>query len=200
MNSKNMPKIEVVDEQMDIGQKLMIGLVAAVVIIGGYLLLTPSKPVDEVLDGKDQEPVPVVSAMMPVVDGDKTYTLGGLEWVFEPQDAGEGGVPSTRVRLKLANLKRNQTPIDVALYRLGTYRGECESFDVFDNARAVPDEGALAFAQCWWDNAGRQLVVFQEGDDLIVKVRSITEDDEQLSELSPILTISIPKIVQPKIN
>ncbi len=185
---------------MDVGQKVMIGLIGAVVIVGGYLLLTPSSPKDTQQSDEDQQAVPITAVMTPIVDADKTYALAGLSWVFEKQEAGEDGAPSTRVRLKLDGLKRNETPIDVALYRLGTYRGECESFDVFGNARAVPDLNALAFAQCWWENAGRQLAVFQEGNQLVVKVRSVSEDDEQLGELTPILTIDVPSIVQPVTN
>jgi hypothetical protein len=184
------------DDRMDTGQKAMIGLVAAVVVIGGYVLLTPNSPTDGE-SVKEQQPTPVAAAMKPVSANGKTYTLGSVEWVFEKQDVGEDGAPSTRVRLKLVDFKRDTTPIDVALYRLGTYRGECESFDVFGNARAVPDAGALAFAQCWWDASGRQLAVFQEDQKLVVKVRSVSEDDEQLAELTPILTIDIPTIVQP---
>lgn len=197
MNSNMVPTAEAADDRMDIGQKVMIGVTAAVIIVGGYFLLTPSQPAEGDQPLIEPPQLPVVSVMNPVLDGDKKYTLGGLEWVFEEQSVGEDGTASTRVRLRLVDFKRNDVPVEVALYRLGTYRGECESFDVFDNARAVPDEGALAFAQCWLDGTGRQLVVFQEDKNLVVKVRSVSEDDEQLAALTPILTIAVPAIIQP---
>jgi hypothetical protein len=41
------------------------------------------------------------------------------------------------------------------------------------------------------------LTVFQEGNNLVVKVRTVTESAEQLDPLTPILTIDVTKIVQP---
>lgn len=195
MQSK-LPITETVQsEGMDMGQKVMIGVIVAVVVLGGYFVLRPAQnlPKEEKID----EPVTSAAVIAPVIDGDKTYTLGGVDWVFEPQSTDETGAPTTRVRLKLNDLRRNDVAIDVGLYRLGTYRGDCESYTALSDARALPDAGAIGFAQCWAGDAGRQLAVFQEGNNLVVKVRTVTESAEQLDPLTPILTIDVTKIVQP---
>lgn len=132
-----------------------------------------------------------------VVDGENKYKFGTVTWTFEPQPVGENGVGSTRVRLKIVDFKRNNTVIDVAGYRLGTYKGTCDFVDEEVYAVSIPDRNALSFAQCWFAGSGRQLGVFQEGPMMVVKSRMIAEEDDGFEEMVPILTIDMRKIVQP---
>jgi hypothetical protein len=193
MDTQEILKTQQDGDGMDIGQKVMIGVVALVILIGGYFVFKPAGDEPAVVPG-DQQLSPAVA---PVVDGDKTYTLESLVWVFEPQGADENGAPNTRVRLQLKGFKRNDVPIDVALYRLGTYRGECQSSAPVAGEPVPPTPHALAMAQCWWDTGGRQLGVYQEGNALVVKVRSVTSDSAELAPAVPILTIDLTKVVQP---
>lgn len=131
----------------------------------------------------------------PVVDGEFTYTLDGARFVFEPQEPDESGVPSTRIKLELQGLRRNGVPIEVARYRLGTYRGACEDLDPAVYQSSSAQQGALAFASCSYEGAGRQLGVFQEGNNLTVKVRSVSEDGVSAEQMASIIVIPVPKIV-----
>lgn len=177
----------VVADRMDIGQKVMIVVVLLVVLVGGYFVFQPSAPAQEKAPESELAALPVVQ---PVVTGNVQYSLGGVHWVFEPQTVDESGAPTTRVRLQLDNFKRNNSPIEVGLYRLGTYRGACAD-------HAAPELAALAVAQCDWSGVARQLAVFQEGSDLVVKVRSVAADGARTDALTPILTIDLTSIVQP---
>lgn len=180
---------------MDAGQKVMIGIVLLVVLVGGYFVFRPAG--DDVQTQDMRSATPYAAAVTPVNDGGNVYTIDGLGWVFEPQTIDESGAPTTRVRLRLEGFKRSGVPIDVALYRLGTYRGECQVFDAAKGEPVPPAEHALSFAQCWWQDGGRQLGVYQEGDNLVVKVRSVSAVSSDLEGMVPILTIDIAKVVQP---
>jgi hypothetical protein len=182
------------DEGLDTGQKVMIGIVAFVVLVGGYFVFRPEQK-EVAKQSIEEETSDLASAAM-VIDGEYTYSLGGLEWVFEPQVEDETGAPATRVRLKLKDFKRDNVPIDVALYRLGTYRGTCQSFEQMPEGFVLPEKDSLAFTQCWFAGAGRQLMVFQKGTMLEVKVRILAEEDVQPAPLSKILSIDLTKIVQ----
>lgn len=181
------------EDGLDTGQKVMIGIVALVVVVGGYLVFRPSPQEGaEQITGEASRQASIAT----VIDGEHVYSLGGLEWVFEPQAEDEAGAVATRVRLRLKDFERDGRPIDVALYRLGTYRGTCQSLEQMPKAFVPPEKDALAFAQCWFAGAGRQLMVFQSGDVLLIKIRMIAEEDERLEPLSTILSIDLTKIIQ----
>ena len=190
MDTQEALKTQVDGDGMDVGQKVMIGIVAVVIVAGGYFIFRPSLPEPEAV-------TPLAPALLvPVTDGDKTYTLEKLAWVFEDQNPDESGAPITRVRLKLEGFKRNEVPIDVGLYRLGTYRGSCTSSVDMPAGYVVSDTGAAAFARCWFAGGGRELAVFQEGNYIVAKVRTVGEEDAQPAPFVPILTVDITKIVQ----
>jgi hypothetical protein len=131
-----------------------------------------------------------------VTSGGKEYSLGGVEFVFEPEQPNEQGEITTRVRLKINDFKRDGAPIEVGRYRLGTYRGECEQFDgsVYMTMSSV-DPGALAFAQCVHDGIVRRLAVFQEDNNLVVKTRSLVEERE-VAGLVQILSVDVTEIIK----
>ncbi len=181
-----------IERYEDKSQRIIIGVIVAVVLVGGYFAFKTPSPEEKVV-----APVNDSSAVIaPVIDGDLTYSLDGLRWIFEPQDQESEVSASTRVRLQLEGFKRNGSPIAVGLYRLGTYRGACKSFAVHENEQALPDAGALAFAECTHEGVTRQLAAFQENTTLVVKARVVRDEDEQLEPLVPILTIDLTKIVQ----
>lgn len=192
MDTNEVFKTQSEGDTMDVGQKVMIAVVAVVIIAGGYLIFKPSS---EVQIAETTTEAPIVG-LASIVDGDKTYTLDRLSWVFEEQSPDETGAPTTRVRLKFEGLKRNGVPIDVGLYRLGTYHGDCKSFEDMPSGYVLPEPTAVAFAQCWFAGGGRQLVVFQEGNTVVVKVRTVGEEDTEPAPLVPILSVDITKIVQ----
>lgn len=191
MDTQEVLKTQAEIDGMDVGQKVMIGIVAIVIVAGGYFIFKPSAKTTEIASGVT---LPVLAA---VVDGDKTYTLEKLTWVFEDQAPDESGAPTTRVRLKFNGLKRNEVPIEVGLYRLGTYHGSCTSSEDMPDGYVALDATAVAFAQCRFAGGGRQLAVFQEGNYIVVKVRTVAEEDVRPAPLVPILTVDITKIVQP---
>lgn len=193
MDNQEVLKTQAENDGMDAGQKVMIGLVALVVLVGGYFVFKPNAGVSEKQADSLATSLASTSA---VIDGAHTYTFDGLMWVFEPQPTDENGAPITRVRLKIEGFTRNGVPIDVALYRLGTYRGDCRSYEDMPEGYALPIPGSLAFTQCWFAGGGRQLAVFQEGGALVVKVRTVSEEEAQPEPLTTILTIDLTKIVQ----
>jgi len=194
VKTEQMKMEAVATEGMAGGQKVMLGVIVAVVLIGGYFWMRSGTASDTALPAPEIGSSPAVIA--PIVDGDMTYTLGKVTWMFEPQGVDSTGAAMTRVRLQLTDLKRNEVPIDVAPYRLGTYRGDCQSYEATDSKKSLPDPDAIAFAECWSGDTGRQLAVFEEGNSIVVKVRPVTEEDTQLADLTQILTIDVPAIVQ----
>ena len=189
-----MLKSETGGDSMDFGQKAMVGLIIAVILVGGYLVLRPnSDSEDEIIS---DNLATGSSVLAPVVDGETTYTLDSLVWVFEPQAVDESGASTTRVRLKLEGFKKNDVPIEVGLYRLGTYRGTCEPLILLPEQRSASEVGSFALTQCLSGGNGRQLAVFQEGNNLVVKVRTISDNGSEESEFVSILTIDITEIVE----
>ncbi len=195
MDTQEVLKAQTDAGAMDIGQKVMIGVVALVVLVGGYFVFKPSASSLPATQTKTPE-VGGLTAPSAVIAGAYTYQLGGLGWVFEPQSTDETGAPTTRVRMELKGFMRNSIPIEVALYRLGTYHGDCKAYEDMPEGYELPTPGALAFAQCWFAGGGRQLAVFQEGNNLVVKVRTVDEEESEPQPLSAILTIDLTKVVQ----
>lgn len=172
---------------MDIGQTVMIGIVLLVVFVGGYFVFKPSSA-----DPQRQATQSVIVTATPQavnVDG-ALYTLRGVSWVFEAQAADENGAPATRVRLRLNGFERNNSPIDVALYRLGTYRGACAD-------AAVIDPAMLALAECRSGDVVRQLAAFQDDRLITVQARTVSEYGLPREEFVPILSIDLAEIIAP---
>jgi hypothetical protein len=182
-----------VNDGVGTGQKVITALVVAVLFVGGYIVFRPANNEAVVSEPTDEN----LAAIQPIIAGADTYALDGFEWIFEPQALDESGAVTTRVRLKLSGLKRNNSPIEVATYRLGTYRGDCQSFDATKGEALAPTKDALSFAECVWNGTNRQLVVYQEGEALVVKARSLGENGVESQPLTTILTIDIPRIIQP---
>jgi hypothetical protein len=184
-----------VNDGVGTGQKIITALVVIVLLVGGYIVFRPTTPDDAlpVVGGEG------LAAIQPITIDGSTYSLEGFEWIFEPQSLDESGASTTRVRLKLTGLKRNDSPIDVATYRLGTYRGECQSFDATKGEALAPTADALSFAECIWNGTNRQLVVYQEGETLVIKARSLSESGVESQPLTTILTIDIARIIQPSL-
>ena len=136
------------------------------------------------------------SLFQPIAAGGEKYTLEGVDWSFEDQGATEQGLPITKVRLQLIGLKRGSVAIDVAKYRLGTYRGSCASVDPVVYSSSTADRGALAFAECRFGGVGRQLGVFQGGNFLLVKARADEKEGGMNDQMTKILTIDVPNIVE----
>lgn len=172
---------------MDIGQKVMIGVVLLVVFVGGYLVFKPSQ---DVTTEEDSPSVITPAAPQPIAAANAVYTLGGVHWIFEPQAPDENGAPTTRVRLQLDEFRRNGSLIDVAYYRLGTYRGSCQDAPVATSAM-------LALAQCQWGEVVRQIAAFQEDSSVVVHVRTLGADGVPREEFVPILSIDLTRIVEP---
>lgn len=136
----------------------------------------------------------VSASAVSVLDGAFTYTLDGVSFVFEPQAADENGV-STRVRLQINGLKRNGFPIDVARYRMGTYRGTCSELSTGAVSEFAPT--ALSAASCQFNGMTRQLATSQQGNNLVTQLRTLNEDGEQVEMPVQISSIDITQIVQP---
>jgi hypothetical protein len=178
--------------------KVAIGIIVFVALAWVLSALRAKSPSETpVVDEETATSTPPVTyaAFIPVTDGAKVYTLEGVEFVFEPQVIDEQGMPSTRIRLQLNGFKRNGVPIEVARYRLGTYRGECAQIDPETYANSSAERDALGFAACNYEGVGRQLAVFQEGKELVVKVRSVTED-ASAEPMFAITRIDVTAIVQ----
>lgn len=170
-------------------------LILVIMGVGWFVSALREKepPID---DGANAALPPTYPKFQNVFEGGREYALGGVDFVFEPESLNESGVPTTRVRLALRNLTRSGVTIDVGRYRLGTYRGVCEQFDgATYMIMSSVDPGALAFAQCVHDGLVRRLAVFQEGNNLVVKTRSLVEERE-VAGLVPILSIDVTKIAQ----
>lgn len=183
------------DNGIDMGQRVMIGLIVAVVAVGGYFVFRGDEDVR--LAGTTEAPTGTAAVIQSITDGDTEYQIGALAWIFEPQGVDEAGLPLTRVRLKLEDFKKNGNAISVGAYRLGSYRGECKEFVPILDEQKPKEAGVLAFAQCQIQESGRQLAVFQDGPILLVKSRSFGGSIDTNTPLTTILTIDVTKIVQP---
>ncbi len=177
-------------EGLDIGYKIMVAVVLLVVLVGGYFVFRP-QPTPASIKSTDEGGTISPAATAPVFAAGYIYTVGDLQWVFEPQAIDEAGAPTTRVRLRLHDFRRDQQPIEVGLYRLGTYRGVCAAQSDADRARIT---GALAALRCSHEGNDRELAVFQEEDRLIVKARATHGAGTEA--FAPILTIDIAEIVE----
>ncbi len=176
--------------------KFVVGVVVFVAIAWVLSALRTKAPENSLVTETDNasSTEAVYSSFAPVTAAGTTYSLGGVSFLFEPQSAEDAGVPSTRVRLKLNDVKRNGSAFDVASYRLGTYRGECSAVSADAYLSSSAEKGALAFAACNYQGSGRQLAVFQEGQKIVVKARTITEDGVQIEAMTPILYIDLNNI------
>lgn len=181
---------------MSFTQQAMIGAVVVIVAVGVFFLLKPNASVAPENENTEGQALAVVSAFAPVTSGTDTYTLEKVNWVFEEQSADESGAPTNRARLQLVNLKRADTPIEVGLYRLGTYRGTCAATTLPAGDDLSLGGNLLGSAQCTWADASRQLVAVQDGANVVIKLRSVTPTDTVPAAFVPILTIDVSKIVQ----
>ncbi len=181
--------------------KVIIGIIVFVAIAWVLSALRTKTPdsslVTDSTDTASSTEMSAYAQTTPIVDGTMTYELGGVSFLFEPQVSDENNMLSTRIRLQLDNLTRNTVPIEVASYRLGTYRGQCSQVDADTYAMSSADKGALAFASCNYEGTGRQLAAFQEGKNIVVKARTVTENGSAQSDpMTQIISIDVTKIVQ----
>lgn len=200
-NQEKIIEVASADTQVDSVPRrasLLVKFIVIMLVIVGVSWLFSSLRQREVVEDVDADKNAAGSyaSFESAVDGVSIYTLSGVSFIFEPQQANEAGVISTRVRLELNDLKRGATPIEVGRYRLGTYRGSCRAFSIEEyDALNIGESRPLAFSECAHAGVARQLGVFQEGSNLVVKARS-NVGEGVFDQLVPILSIDVTQIVE----
>jgi hypothetical protein len=150
-------------------KKAVLGIAALLVVVAVLVIIFAGGKKDL---ADRSEPVAEVNetdslVMEPVVEEDYTYTFEGIQWDFPVEEEG------TRVNFMLENFSR----IEGAYvtfgnpYKLGFYDGECSEvesmeFDAEENP-GIP----LAFAECVSPSATQQFALFQQGEEVVAKLR-----------------------------
>ncbi len=133
-------------------------------------------------------------AMQPVEKDIYTYQFEGIDWQF-PQE-GDG----TRVNFMLKNFSR----IEGAYvtfgnpYKLGVHQGDCHEVEslYFDKEKTpgIP----VSYAECVAPDMTTQFILFQQGEEIVAKMRRMYKEIEgyEEPEFSTLYTINLTEIVE----
>jgi len=168
---------------------VLIVAVALVIIFAGkeQRLADRSEPV------VDQGEVSSI-AMQPVEVDDYTYQFEGVEWQFPVEEAG------TRVNFMLQNFSRTEGAYVTFgnPYKLGFYEGECREIDSISYDKEKNPGIPVSYAECVAPGMTQQFVLFQQGEEVVAKLRRMYEEIEgdTESQFVTLYTVNLTEIVQ----
>lgn len=172
-------------------------VILLVVVIGGYFLFfdrTSTPRADDLNVSENGETIPISRGELIDVDG-STYRFDSVKFIFSDAGVNREGVPLTTVRFQFQNFIRNGRAIEILPYRLGTHEGSCTEVTGILTS-LTKDQNALGYARCFWNGAGKEFVVFQDGTEVVTQYRSIVEGKTSLQPLRPLLSIDVTSIVE----
>lgn len=133
-------------------------------------------------------------AMEPVVTDEYTYTFEGIKWEFPVEAAG------TRVNFMFENFSRvEDSYISFGNpYKLGFYQGECQEIpSIVYDIEANPGT-PLSYAQCVSEGLTQQFALFQQGEEVVAKLRRYygpAEEGDAEPEFVTLYTVNLTEIV-----
>ncbi len=171
----------------------IIALVSIVLIVVFVVSNKNSKNNQDDLVVNDADDVSSI-VMQPVVVDSYTYEFDGINWQFPVEERG------TRVNFMLENFSRTEGAIVTfgKPYKLGFYQGECREIESLSYDLEANPGIPLSYAKCVSPGVTQQFVLFQQGEEIVAKVRRMYEEIEGDSEpeFTALYTVNLTEIVK----
>jgi hypothetical protein len=164
----------------------IVGLLVLIAVV--FVVLSAGKEnADDVVPVEMENQVESI-AMQPVETEDYTYRFEGIDWQFPVEERG------VRVNFMFENFSRTEGAYVTFgnPYKLGFYEGECQEVEglPFDAEKhsGIP----LSFAECVSPNMTQQFALFQQGEEVVAKLRRTYSQNGKESDF---VTIDLTEVV-----
>ncbi len=185
------------DSVYDFMKSKKVWMLAGLALVAIVLVVIFSGKSDRLVDRS--EPVEAVedlssTAMRPVVVDEYTYKFEGIKWEFPVEESG------TRVNFMLENFSR----IEGAYvtfgnpYKLGFYDGECREIESLTYDKEKNPGIPLAYAECIAPGLAQHFVLFQQGEEVVAKIRRSYREIEgyEEPEFITLYTVNLTEIIK----
>ncbi len=169
-------------------------VVLVVVIVLTIIFAGKDKNQEDLADINSETEEILSSAMEPVQDDTYTYQFEGIDWQFPVEDQG------VRVNFMLENFSRTEGAIVTFgnPYKLGFYEGECSEVESISYDQESVPGIPISYAECVAPNMTSQFVLFQQGEEIVAKLRRMYKEIEGAEDpqFVTLYTVNLTEIVQ----
>jgi hypothetical protein len=176
-------------------RKEVVGAAGFIVLIV-VLIIVFANPEKNLLDRSEPVEAGEVtpSVMQPIVVDTYVYQFEGIDWQFPVEDRG------TRVNFMLENFSRTEGSYVTFgnPYKLGFYDGECHEIEGLTYDTESNPGLAIGYAECVAPGMTQQFVLFQQGEEVVAKIRRMYEKIEGYTEpeFITLYTVNLTEIVK----